>query len=232
MKRPLIIFPTTYEADAVFKFFNEPLKCTLGGTCRFSLPNGTECEALVSGVGCEKSASRVRECVKNFCPTDIILCGFGGACDEDIEAGEFIFESKSTEIGKFLAKKGMRSGKIAFSKTVADKTRKSELSKEGYEAVEMESKLFEEASGEDEEFMPVFTHIRCISDTIAADIPATIVESGINRATGGLKVSFGIVLKEILKNPKVLLTFIKFMKTAKGAKKIYDTKIPQIISSL
>ena len=232
MKRPLIVFPTTYEADAVFKFFNEPLKCKLGGICHFTLPNGTECEALVSGVGCEKSASRVKECVENFCPTDLILCGFGGACNPDTEAGEFIYESNSTEIGKYLSKKGMRSGKIAFSEIVADSKRKQELSAENYEAVEMESKLFSDASGDDVEFRPVFTHIRCISDTIEADIPASIVESGINRETGDLKVSLIIVLKEIIKNPKVLLTFLKFMKTAGEAKKIYDAKIPQIISSL
>ena len=61
MKRPLIVFPTTCEAYAVFKFFGDPMKCRLGGKCKFPLANGTECEALVAGVGCEKSANRVRE---------------------------------------------------------------------------------------------------------------------------------------------------------------------------
>lgn len=130
MKRPLIVFPTTCEAYAVFKFFGDPMKCRLGGKCKFTLANGTECEALVAGVGCEKSANRVREAAESFCPTDIILCGFAGACD-DAEPGEFVFESGSADIAKTLSKKGMRAGRIAFCESVADAVGKERLGGSG-----------------------------------------------------------------------------------------------------
>ena len=232
MKRPLVVFPTTFEADAAFKFFGAPLKCRLGGKCKFTLANGTECEALVAGVGCEKSASRVREAAESFCPTDIILCGFAGACG-DAEPGEFVFESGSADIAKMLSKKGMRAGKIAFCEAVADAAEKERLGGLGYAAVEMESELFKAATGdEDGDFKPVFTQIRCISDAAGTSIPAPLAESAMDRETGALKLSPWAALKEILRNPPAALALVKFAKAAARAKKEYDIKIPQALSSL
>ena len=155
-----------YEARSTFKFFNEPLKCVLGGRCKFTLANGTECEALVSGIGCKKSAERVRECVESFCPTDVVLCGFGGACGEDMEIGEFVFQSGSAEISKFLSRNGMREGKIAYSEGVADENAKRKFASEGYDIVEMVSDIFSAALVDDYDFKTVLTHIWCVRDTL------------------------------------------------------------------
>lgn len=233
MKRPLIVFPTTFEAGAAFGFFGGALKCRLGGKCKFTLANGTECEALVAGVGCEKSASRVREAAESFCPTDIILCGFAGACGGGMEPGEFVFESGSADIAKALSKRGMRAGKIAFSETVADADEKERLGKLGYDAVEMESEFFKAAAGdEDGDFKPVFTQIRCISDAAGTSLPAPLAEGAIDRATGALKLSPWAAIREILRNPPAAVSLAKFARAAARAKGEYDIKIPQALSSL
>ena len=83
----------------------------------------------------------------------------------------------------------MREGKIAYSEGVADENVKRKFAAEGYDIVEMESAIFSAALGDDDDFKPVLTHIRCISDTLKTCVPAGVVESGLNLETGGFKIS-------------------------------------------
>ena len=53
-----------------------------------------------------------------------------------------------------------------------------------------------------------------------------------DRETGALKLSPWAALKEILRNPPAALALVKFAKAAARAKKEYDIKIPQALSSL
>ena len=97
----------------------------------------------------------------------------------------------------------------------------------------MESELFKAATGdEDGDFKPVFTQIRCISDAAGTSIPAPLAESAMDRETGALKLSPWAALKEIRRNPPAALALVKFAKAAARAKKEYDIKIPQALSSL
>lgn len=127
----------------------------------------------------------------------------------------------------------MRAGRIAFCESVADAVGKERLGGLGYAAVEMESELFKAATGdEDGDFKPVFTQIRCISDATGMSIPAPLAESAMDRETGALKLSPWAALKEILRNPSAAVALVKFAKAAARAKKEYDIKIPQALSSL
>ena len=99
MKKLLVVFPTIFEADCIFKIFGQSEKCKVGATCEFEL-GGKSCRVLVSGIGCEKSAERVAEQIKKFQPDEVFLCGFAGACRKEIKGGEFFFQSDSPETQK------------------------------------------------------------------------------------------------------------------------------------
>lgn len=231
--RILILLPSTFEAEAVFKNYGASHNCKLGGSCNFTTLAGTECKALVCGIGCEKSAERVLKAIENFCPSDIILCGFAGACTPDLACGDFVCESESESIEKVLHKQKIQRGKIAFSNVVADTQAKEKLASEGFDAVEMESEIFKNAIGADgDEFRPNFTHIRCISDDATTDMPAEFLDSMLNRETGAINVSIPVIIKLIFKSPKIVLSLIKFSKNAASAKSIYAQKLTQIFSSL
>ncbi len=231
MKKLLVVFPTIFEADCIFKNFGQSEKCKVGATCEFEL-GGKSCRVLVSGIGCEKSAERVAEQIKKFRPDEVLLCGFAGACRREIKGGEFFFQTDSPETQKKLSELGIAEKKIAFSEHVADRKAKTQLAESGYWAVEMESRLFAQAARESAPESPNFTHLRCISDTIEADIPAEIVEKSMNRQTGELEVRPLDSIRAIIKTPKLLPTFIKFAITAGKAQKHYNKQLPNILKAL
>ena len=230
MKKLLVVFPTIFEADCIFKNFGQSEKCKVGATCEFEL-GGKSCRVLVSGIGCEKSAERVAEQIKKFRPDEVLLCGFAGACRKEIKGGEFFFQTDSPETQKKLSELGIEEKKIAFSEHVADRKSKTQLAESGYWAVEMESRLFAQAARESAPESPNFTHLRCISDTIEADIPAEIVEKSMNRQTGELEVRPLDSIRAIIKTPKLLPTFIKFAITAGKAQKHYNKQLPNILKA-
>ena len=231
MKKLLVVFPTIFEADCIFKNFAQFEKCKVGATCEFEL-GGKSCRVLVSGIGCEKSAERVAEQIKEFRPDEVLLCGFAGACRKEIKGGEFFFQTDSPETQKKLSELGIAEKKIAFSEHVAERKAKTQLAESGYWAVEMESRLFAQAARESAPESPNFTHLRCISDTIEADIPAEIVEKSMNRQTGELEVRPLDSIRAIIKTPKLLPTFIKFAVTAGKAQKHYNKQLPNILKAL
>lgn len=231
MKKLLVVFPTIFEADCIFKNFGQSEKCKVGATCEFDL-GGKSCRVLVSGIGCEKSAERVAEQIKKFRPDEVLLCGFAGACRKEIKGGEFFFQTDSPETQKKLSELGIAEKKIAFLEHVADRKAKTQLAESGYWAVEMESRLFAQAARESAPESPNFTHLRCISDTIEADIPAEIVEKSMNRQTGELEVRPLDSIRAIIKTPKLLPTFIKFAITAGKAQKHYNKQLPNILKAL
>ena len=231
MKKLLVVFPTIFEADCIFKNFGQSEKCKVGATCEFDL-GGKSCRVLVSGIGCEKSAERVAEQIKKFRPDEVLLCGFAGACRKEIKGGEFFFQTDSPETQKKLSELGIAEKKIAFLEHVADRKAKTQLAESGYWAVEMESRLFAQAARESAPESPNFTHLRCISDTIEADIPAEIVEKSMNRQTGELEVRPLDSIRAIIKTPKLLPTFIKFAITAGNAQKHYNKQLPNILKAL
>ncbi len=231
MKKLLVVFPTIFEADCIFKNFGQSEKCKVGATCEFDL-GGKSCSVLVSGIGCEKSAERVAEQIKKFRPDEVLLCGFAGACRKETKGGEFFFQTDSPETQKKLSELGIAEKKIAFLEHVADRKAKTQLAESGYWAVEMESRLFAQAARESAPESPNFTHLRCISDTIEADIPAEIVEKSMNRQTGELEVRPLDSIRAIIKTPKLLPTFIKFAITAGKAQKHYNKQLPNILKAL
>lgn len=231
MKKLLVVFPTVFEADCIFKNFGQSEKCKVGATCEFEL-GGKSCRVLVSGIGCEKSAERVAEQIKKFRPDELLLCGFAGACRKEIKGGEFFFQTDSPETQKKLSELGIEEKKIAFSEHVADRKAKTQLAESGYWAVEMESRFFAQAARESAPESPKFTHLRCISDTIEADIPAEIVEKSMNRQIGELEVRPLDSIRAIIKTPKLLPTFIKFAVTAGKAQKHYNKQLPNILKAL
>ena len=231
MKKLLVVFPTIFEADCIFKNFGQSEKCKVGATCEFDL-GGKSCRVLVSGIGCEKSAERVAEQIKKFRPDEVLLCGFAGACRKEIKGGEFFFQTDSPETQKKLSELGIAEKKIAFLEHVADRKAKTQLAESGYWAVEMESRLFAQAARESAPESPNFTHLRCISDTIEADIPAEIVEKSMNRQTGELEVRPLDSIRAIINTPKLLPTFIKFAITAGNAQKHYNKQLPNILKAL
>ena len=162
----------------------------------------------------------------------MLLCGFAGACRREIKGGEFFFQTDSPETQKKLSELGIAEKKIAFSEHVADRKAKAQLAGSGYWAVEMESRLFAQAARESAPETPKFTHLRCISDTIEADIPAEIVEKSMNRQTGELEVRPLDSIRAIIKTPKLLPTFIKFAVTAGKAQKHYNKQLPNILKAL
>lgn len=231
MKKLLVLFPTIFEADCIFKNFGQSEKCKVGATGEFEL-GGKSCRVLVSGIGCEKSAERVAEQIKKFQPDEVLLCGFAGACRKEIKGGEFFLQTDSPETQKKLSELGIAEKRIAFSEHVADRKAKTQLAENGYWAVEMESRLFAQAARESASKTPRFTHLRCISDTIEADIPAEIVEKSMNRQTGELEVRPLDSIRAIIKSPKLLPTFIKFAITAGKARKHYNKQLPNILKAL
>lgn len=231
MKKLLVVFPTIFEADCIFKNFGQSEKCKVGATCEFEL-GGKSCRVLVSGIGCEKSAERVAEQIKKFRPDEVLLCGFAGACRREIKGGEFFFQTDNPETQKKLSELGIAEKKIAFSEDVADRKAKTQLAENGCWAVEMESRLFAQAARKSASETSKFTHLRCISDTIEADIPAEIVEKSMNRQTGELEVRPLDSIRAIIKTPKLLPTFIKFAITAGKAQKYYNKQLPNILKAL
>ena len=145
-----------------------------------------------------------------------------------MKGGEFFFQTDNPETQKTLSELGIAEKKIAFSEHVADRKAKTQLAENGCWAVEMESRLFAQAARES----PKFTHLRCISDTIEADIPAEIVEKSMNRQTGELEVRPLDSIRAIIKTPKLLPTFIKFAVTAGKAQKYYNKQLPNILKAL
>ncbi|MBR4597272.1 MAG: hypothetical protein IKO42_02615 [Opitutales bacterium] len=213
----LLIFPTIFEAGA---FFKKSRHRAFLGACAHLDIGGVGFHAIVSGIGCGASAERVKAFAFETKPDIAILCGFCGACVENIKEGGILFETANAEISRIFGELNFTRAKIASVGEVANSRKKEELGAAGFAGVEMESGFFGKF------FEPEkFVHLRAVSDSMRSKIPAEFFDSMMDKSTGASSFSLSKFLKMWIKNPMLPARLVQFAVSAGGAKKAYDAAL-------
>ncbi len=224
MSKTLIISPTIFEAAPIFSGLGERHKPKVGDCAQSG-----NIVCLVSGIGCERSAERVKSALERFNPTDVILAGFCGACGKKLKNGDLIYETSSSDMVKIgIALRGIR-GKIACVDKIADTQKKLELGAKGYDGVEMERDFFDDAIKNSK---INFAHFRWISDSLDSDIPPDFFESTMDKVTGEIKLSAINLIMSICKSPKLLINLAKFGAEISSSKRIYENSAKKLVKLL
>ena len=220
----LLIFPTIFEADAFFK--KSRYRAFLGACAQLDI-GSVGIHAIVSGIGCEASAKRVRAFAEEIKPDIAILCGFCGACLESAKESDILFETKNGKLSSVFTELGFCEGKIACVKQVAGFEQKTELASRGFAGVEMESGFF---SG----FFKAenFAHVRIVSDGVRSKIPAEFFDSMLDRTTGASSFSPKKFFGMALKSPALPVNLALFAVKAGKVKKIYDAAVMRMIEKI
>lgn len=210
----LLIFPTIFEAEAFFKAAN--VKLSLGAKAILKRGN-VSFYGLVSGYACEASRGRVQNLVESQNFDFAILCGFCGACAEDLPESSAIFDSDSEKLDSLFRLIKIAKVKIASVDKVADYSKKLELAKSGFGAVDMEAGLFKTLFAAEK-----FASFRVVSDSLNSKIPAEFFDMMIDRKTGDSKIKIFEIIKMILKRPSLFADLISFANSAGKVKKNYE----------
>ena len=213
--KTLLIFPSVFEADAVFKNFSHSAK--LGKFVEVDKNLGI----LVSGIGCNKSKERVEKAIENFSPQIVVLMGYCGACSTSLKNGDFVFETSNEQLKKHLSTLDMLPVRIASVEKTADEQTKEFLQKQGFDAVEMESRYFQSiVQNANIEFL----HIRCVSDAKNSAIPADLMDCAMDRQTGNINPLKMLSVSKLFRNPSILVKLIKFGIEIAPTQKIYKNR--------
>ncbi|MBE6414692.1 MAG: hypothetical protein E7035_09130 [Verrucomicrobiaceae bacterium] len=213
--KTLLIFPSVFEADAVFKNFSHSAK--LGKFIAVDKNLGI----LVSGIGCNKSKERVEKAIENFSPQIVVLMGYCGACSTSLKNGDFVFETSNEQLKKHLSTLDMLPVRIASVEKTADEQTKEFLQKQGFDAVEMESRYFQSiVQNANIEFL----HIRCVSDAKNSAIPADLMDCSMDRQTGNINPLKMLSVSKLFRNPSILIKLIKFGIEIAPTQKIYKNR--------
>lgn len=221
--KTLAVFPSKFEAAPLFSKLGAKTK--LGARADFS----TNFRAFVAGIGCGASAKRLEDETENFAPDLIVLIGYCGACNPSLENGDFIFEPcGDPRIDAFAEQTlGCRRAKIASVDATADSAEKQKLSDDGFDAVEMEKKYFKPIA---ETRGAKFLHVRCVSDSKKSRLPASLLDSVMDRRTGAVNPAKMFSLSAILRRPKVAVELAKFIAEILPVQKRYASVLPHLLS--
>ncbi len=221
--KKLLLIPSIFEANAIFKHFGYSAK--LGKLVNIS----ENFSVLVSGIGCEASKQRVENAVKNIRPSTIILMGYCGACSDEFNNGDFLYETNNQHLENLLSPLNIKTARIACVDKTADEHVKINLQKQGYDAVEMECKYFQPiAQNIDADFL----HLRCVSDAKKSPIPADLLDCTMDRTTGNVVPTKMLSPAKLLRNPSILLKLIKFGIEIAPTQKLYAKKSVEIVKLL
>ena len=220
----LLIFPTIFEAEALFK--KSRRRAFLGARAQLDIGQ-VRIHAIVSGIGCGASANRVRAFAEEVKPDMAILCGFCGACQESAKEGDVLFETKNGKLGAAFRELGFAEGKIACAKQVAGFGQKTELAGRGFAGVEMESDFFSGIFNAEN-----FAHVRIVSDGVRSKIPAEFFDSMLDRTTGASSFSPKKFFSMALKSPSLPINLALFAFKAGKVKKLYDAAVMRMIEKI
>ncbi len=197
----LAVFPSTFEAAPTFKAANA--KARLGAEVDLA----GNVRAFVSGARSAAAAKRLGVQIGKYKPQVVVLLGFGGACSRKLKPADIVFETSDERLMEIFSSLGARPGKIACSATAADDQKKLGLEREGFDAVDMESIIFEQAA---KAAGARFAHVRCISDAYNSPLPADVMDSSLNPDTGAIEPLRMVSLANVKKYPTLLIGLIKF----------------------
>ena len=95
------------------------------------------------------------------------------------------------------------------------------MQKQGFDAVEMESRYFQSiVQNANIEFL----HIRCVSDAKNSAIPADLMDCSMDRQTGNINPLKMLSVSKLLRNPSILVKLIKFGIEIAPTQKIYKNR--------
>lgn len=223
MKKILIIAPTIFEAQPIFTELKSKKKLSVGD---YVEDDSIVC--IVSGIGCNASAERVKVAIEKYSSQTIILVGFCGACKKTLANGKLIFETSSDTLALIGEKLQGTRGKIACVDKIADTAKKMELGLSGFYGVEMEFDFFKKVFPASANVI----HLRWISDSLDSDIPPDFFESTMNKQTGELNLSILGLIKSLIKSPTLIIKLAKFGKEIAPAKRKYNSSIKELIDVL
>jgi len=230
MKRTLIIFPTIFEGTVPLKYLNCQRKIKTPIIEKFAIGNNSEKNlcVMISGIRCDNTVKLVDDTASEFKPERVIICGYCGACDPDLKNGNFICDSQDKELNNLL-QTFCRRGKIKCSDHIVDRDEKLELFKSGYIGVEMEYDVFANAI---KKHSPeaTFAHIRCVSDSVESQIPASFFTATFDSRDGTL--STRRIILQLLLHPSLFKKLKHFADETKEAQKIYADKVVKIMEAL
>lgn len=232
MKKILVVFPMTYEAAPPFGKYG--LKSPkVGDFAELSNNGRVKIKALVSGFGCAATRKRIEKALSDYSPDVVLLAGYCGACNPDMENAECLSDSRnnSAELKNALAPIGARNARIATVGKLADTREKSGLFKTGYDGVEMEAQIVLDAMST---YCPKaeFFHIRWVSDSSKCKIEPSIFESMMRYDSGEIRISFRNLAKFVIMRPSLLKDLLDFRKGLIGTSAKYASDITKILGLL
>jgi adenosylhomocysteine nucleosidase len=129
-----------------------------------------ELSILITGIGQRNAEAAVGAGLKIHLPRLVLTCGFAGALNPALVAGDVVFSTDDAELRKRLLAAGAKPAKFVFASKIATTVaKKQELRRTtGAEAVEMESEVIQGICRE--RGIPCAT-VRVISDTANEDLP-------------------------------------------------------------
>lgn len=248
--KTLVVFPTKFEAKAVFSKFarlrispaDSPEPAGLVGDffearaadMFAGLPEnrrGDSFEFFVSGVGCAASASAFSVRALSGGADCVLLAGFAGGCNPSLNPGDLVFDARQERARRAAMSVGARPAKVAGLDKIAGVRDKAALfSSNGADAVEMEAQIFKRelrARGADIEL----SQFRCISDAFDDDAALEKLGFGTDLSSGDMTFSIGGFLLGALRNPGLLAGFFGFVLRAWRARRVYDSKIIEFLEA-
>lgn len=248
--KTLVVFPTRFEAKAVFSKFAR-LRFSPAGSAGSAglvgdffearaadmfadLPKsrrGDSFEFFVSGVGCAASASAFSDRAILGRADCVLLAGFAGGCNPSLKPGDLVFETRQARVRRAAMSVGARPARVAWLEKIAGVRDKAELfSSSGADAVEMEAQIFKRelcARGADIEL----SQFRCISDAFDDDAALEKLGFGTDLSSGDMTFSAVGFLLGALRNPGLLAGFFGFVLRAWRARSVYDSKIIEFLEA-
>lgn len=186
---------------------------------------------LITGVGRRNAELAINAGLKACAPRLVLTCGFAGALNPVLAAGDVIFSTNDTGLHGQLVKAGAKTATFFCATTIAiSATEKQELRRTtGADAVEMESEAIQHICRE--RGIPCAT-VRAISDIAGEDLPLDF--NGLSHED--LSLSYGKLALAVAKSPGKIPALLRLQRNCTGAakqlaavlRKIIDANLPTL----
>lgn len=173
---------------------------------------------LITGIGRKNAEKTVGEVLSGGSPQLVLTCGFAGALDPALRAGDVVFSTDDPALLEKLLAAGATSAKFFCASRIATTAaEKRELCRStGADAVEMESEAIHAVCRE--RGIPCAT-VRVISDTANEDLPLDFNQL----SKPDMNLNYGKLMLAIAKSPGKIPALLRLRKnTTFAAKQLAD----------
>lgn len=181
---------------------------------------------LITGIGRKNAEKTVGEVLSGGSPQLVLTCGFAGALDPALRAGDVVFSTDDPALLEKLLAAGATSAKFFCASRIATTAaEKRELCRStGADAVEMESEAIHAVCRE--RGIPCAT-VRVISDTAGEDLPLDFNQL----AKPDLSVDYGKLAWMVAKSPGKISALLRLQRQTRQCAARLSEVLSAVISA-